>query len=253
MAETNAQTAGGRSPWVYTTIILSAVVLGLYIQNTMLITGIAGDRVVIANTDDRQPSPSPSGNNNQDNTQPAQQPSATKVELGDAPVKGNANAPLTIVEFSDFECPFCGRFYTATLPSIDKDYIQTGKAKLAYKHFPLSFHPSAEPAAIASECAKEQGKFWEFHGKIFDNQQLLSKNPYSGWAKELGLDVTKFDSCVSSAKYKQDVQSDFSEGSNLGVSGTPTFYICKGTENCREIVGAQPYSAFKQVIDALLV
>ncbi len=158
--------------------------------------------------------------------------------------KGPANAPVTIVEYSDFQCPFCGRA-TPTIEAVTKKYGD--KVRLIYKHFPLSFHPNAQPAAEASECAGEQGKFWQFHDKLFANQETLSADNYKLWAKELGLDLTKFNSCVDTRKYQQKVQTQFSQGSADGVSGTPTFYI-----NGKQIVGAQPQQAFEQIIDAEL-
>jgi len=178
----------------------------------------------------------------------AQQPSAvTQVSADDDPVKGNKNAPVTIIEFGDFQCPYCGRFFSDTLPSIEQKYIQTGKVKMVYRDFPLSFHPEAQPAAEASECADEQGKFWEFHNKIFENQQSMGAASYKQWASEIGLNVNQFNSCVSSGKYKQEVQKDFADGSSYGVSGTPSFFI-----NGRLVSGAQPYQVFEQAIEAAL-
>lgn len=170
------------------------------------------------------------------------------VKYDNAPVKGEKNAKVTIVEFSDFQCPYCGRFYEQTLPSIQKDYIDTGKVKLAFRHFPLdNIHDYAIPAAEASECANEQGKFWEYHDEIFENQGLLNNEVLSTWAKDIGLDVEKFDKCMKDGKYKSKVQKDMSEGSSYGVRGTPAFFI-----NGKILVGAQPFAAFKQSIDAEL-
>lgn len=172
-----------------------------------------------------------------------------KVGRAHLPIKGNGNAKVSIVEFSDFECPFCARFFSDTLLQLTKEYIDTGKAKLDYRHFPLSFHPQAKPLAIASECANDQGKFWEMHDKIFtvnSGGQLASSNAetYKQWAAELGLNTTEFNSCLNGQKHAAIVDSDTKLGSELGVSGTPTFYI-----NGRQLVGAQPYAAFKAIID----
>ena len=176
-----------------------------------------------------------------------QQPQKLNIDVDDGPVLGNKNAPVTIVEFSDFQCPYCGRFFTQTLPSIKKDYIDTGKVKLVFRDFPLSFHPNAEPAAEAAECANEQGKYWEYHDKLFENQDSLSSELYIKLAGDLGLDVDKFKTCIETSKYKQEVEDDFNYGQSVGVSGTPTFFI-----NGIKLVGAQPYEAFKQIIDAEL-
>ncbi|MBI2107316.1 DsbA family protein [Candidatus Woesearchaeota archaeon] len=169
------------------------------------------------------------------------------VKYDGAPVKGDKDAKVTIVEFSDFQCPFCGRFYEQTLPSIQKEYIDTGKVKLAFRHLPLSFHEYAMPAAEASECANEQGKFWEYHDKIFTNQPSLSNEILSTWAKDVGLDTDKFDKCMKDGNYKSKIQKDLNDASVLGASGTPTFFI-----NGKILVGAQPFTAFKQAIDAEL-
>ena len=167
--------------------------------------------------------------------------------VDDDPVKGDKNAPVTIVEFSDFQCPFCERFYTQTLSQIENEYIKTGKVKLVYRDFPLGFHQYAQKAAEAAECADEQGKFWEFHNKIFENQQQLSLDSLKQWASEIGLETNKFNNCLDSGKMTSEVQKDLKDGSAAGISGTPGFII-----NGQLVSGAQPFSAFKQVIDAEL-
>ncbi len=174
-------------------------------------------------------------------------PTKVAVSADDDPVLGKSNAPVTIVEFSDFECPFCGRHFSQTHPDIVKNYIDTGKVKLVYRDFPLSFHPNAEKAAEAAECANEQGKFWEMHDKLFSNQQSLSVANYKQWAKDLKLDSAKFDSCLDSGKYASEIAKDEADGTKYGVSGTPSFFI-----DGQLLVGAQPYSAFQQAIDAAL-
>ncbi len=177
---------------------------------------------------------------------PAVQINMQKLSQG-YPTKGDAKAPVTIVEFSDFQCPFCASWFKGAYSQINENYIKTGKAKLVFRHFPLSFHPEAQPAANASECANEQGRFWEMHDKIFNNQEQMNAANYKAWAKDLGLDTTKFNSCYDSKKYNSKVTADFSEGSGVGVSGTPTFFV-----NGQKIVGAQPFEAFKPAIDAAL-
>jgi protein-disulfide isomerase/copper chaperone CopZ len=160
-------------------------------------------------------------------------------------VRGNFDAPITLVEFSDFECPFCGRHFP-TLNKILSDY--QGKVRLVYKHFPLGFHPNAQKAAEASECASEQGKFWEYHDKIFENQASgLSLDKFKQWVKELGLNSSKFNDCLDSGKYAQKVQADYQEGVQKGVNGTPATFV-----NGQLVSGALPYEAFKQIIDNLL-
>ena len=171
--------------------------------------------------------------------------------MGHLPVKGQENAPVTIVEFSDFECPFCGRFYSETLSQIEKEYIDTGKVKLYYRHYPLSFHPKAVPLALASECANDQGKFWEMHDKIFKatvagTSSTATDADYTTWAGELGLNTANFESCYTSKKYQSNVDEDFAAGGAVGVSGTPTFYI-----NGRQVNGHQELANWQKAIESL--
>lgn len=184
---------------------------------------------------------------------PANQPSADngavavqtfEVSQNDH-VRGSFSAPVTLVEFSDFECPFCERIFPI-LNKILSDY--QGKVRLVYKYFPLSFHPNAQKAAEAAECASEQGKFWEYHDKLFENQPSgFSNDKFKQWAKDLGLNTTQFNSCLDTGKYAQKVQKDFQEGTQKGVNGTPATFV-----NGELVSGAQPYEAFKQIIDNLL-
>ena len=158
------------------------------------------------------------------------------------PSIGPANAPITIVEFSDYQCPFCRRWHEQVYQSLLNAY--PGKIKLVYRHLPLtSIHSEAFPAAEASMCANEQDAFWQFHDKLFSSDSLGS-SIYSQYAQDLGLDMTRFDACITEQKYKEAVQADLDFAVNLGVRSTPTFFI-----NGLAIVGAQPLDVFKQVID----
>jgi len=195
--------------------------------------------------------------------QPQSNPSSgiISVSLDDDPVKGDPNAPITMIEFSDFQCPFCARFFTETLPLIQKNYIDTGKVKFVYRDFPLpDIHQNAIPAAIAAECADEQGMFWEYHDKIFENQILWQDldnqnvvRTFEQFAEELGLDTNTFNTCLESAKYLEEVQNDLNEGVSYGVAGTPGFFIGNEKIGYGMVSGAQPYSTFQQVFDQLLV
>ncbi len=176
-----------------------------------------------------------------------QKPSRISVSADDDPSKGSKNAPVTIVEFSDFQCPYCGKFYSQTLPSIEEQYIKTGKVKLVFRDFPLGFHQYAQKASEASECADEQGKFWEYHNKLFDNQGALALENLKQYAKDLGLNEAKFNDCLGTSKMATEVKKDASDGSSYGVSGTPAFFI-----NGILIEGAYPFESFKQVIDSEL-
>ena len=169
-------------------------------------------------------------------------------EISGAPFKGDANAPVVIVEFSDYQCPFCAKFFVESLPLIDQNYISKGKVKLVFFDFPLNIHPQAQKAAEAARCFAEQGKdYFDYHDKLFENQATLSVDNYKKWAVELGANSVQFNSCLDSGKYATDVQDDLLYGQRLGVSGTPGFFI-----NGMEISGAQPYSVFEQVIEAEL-
>jgi protein-disulfide isomerase len=171
-----------------------------------------------------------------------------KIDLSTAHIKGSPTAKVMIVEYSDFQCPYCSRAATDAVAQIIKDYVDTGKVRFIFRQFPLSsLHQYAEKAAEAAECAGDQGKFWEMYDKLFANQQALDTDSLEKYAADLGLDTNKFNTCLTSGVKQTIVQAEYNEGSNFGVSGTPTFFV-----NGKAIVGAQPYSVFKQAIDAEL-
>ena len=175
------------------------------------------------------------------------------VSLDDDPVIGDKNAPVTIVEFSDYQCPFCGRFFSQTLPQIEENYIKTGKVKFVYRDFPLnSIHPLAQKAAEASECADDQEKFREMHDQIFNNQGSLSLDNLKSWASQIGLDTNKFNDCLDSGKNAGEVGNDFKDGASLGVSGTPTFFVGNEKDGYLQVGGAQPFEVFEQAISKFL-
>jgi protein-disulfide isomerase len=167
-----------------------------------------------------------------------------KVPVGSAPVRGEESAMITIVEWSDFQCPFCNRA-APTLAKIEEEY--GSKVRLAFKHLPLSIHSKAPGAHAAAEAAHQQGKFWEMHDKIFENQRDLAPETFERYADELGLDVDQFKKDVKSAEVKKRIDEDMSEAQKLGVTGTPAFFI-----NGRFLSGAQPFENFKRLIDAEL-
>jgi protein-disulfide isomerase len=163
------------------------------------------------------------------------------VDVGTAPIRGGKDAKITIVEFSDFQCPFCSRV-NPTLAQINQTYGD--KVRVAFKHLPLRIHPDAPAAHAAAEAAHRQGKFWEMHDKIFANQRELKPEKFKEYARETGLDVAKFEKDVASPDVKKKVDADTQEADKLGVSGTPAFFI-----NGRYLSGAQPFEAFKKIID----
>jgi protein-disulfide isomerase len=167
-----------------------------------------------------------------------------QVDLNDAPIQGAANAPITIVEFSDFQCPFCSRV-TPTMKTLLKDY--PGKVRIAFRHNPLPFHKNAMSAAKASLAANEQGKFWEMHDALFSNQKDLSDESIKKAAKQIGLDVRKFEKAWKSNQYDAQIQRDVDFAKKNGATGTPSFFI-----NGVFLRGARPVESFKEVIDKLL-
>lgn len=166
------------------------------------------------------------------------------VDIAGAHLKGPENAPITIVEFSDFQCPFCSRG-KATMDQVAQQYGD--KVKIAFKHFPLDFHRQAKPASIAALAAGEQGKFWEMHDKLFENQKALDKDSMMKYAQEIGLNMAKFKADIESDTVKKAVETDDAEAQRVGANGTPTMFI-----NGEKFVGAQPFDAFKSKIDEKL-
>lgn len=172
-----------------------------------------------------------------------------KLTLGHFPIKGNANAKVTIVEFADFRCPFCEKFFTDTEPQIIKDYVDTGKAKFVFRQYAF-LGPASVVAANAVECANDQGKFWEMYDYLYKNQPSESDitmyvtDKLSLAAGTLGMNTSQFSSCLDSKKFDKNASADLAEGQAVGVSGTPTFYI-----NGKQLVGALPYATIKAAIE----
>ena len=196
-------------------------------------------------------------------TQQFPQPSAPQiftVSIDGEPVKGNPDAPVTVVEFSDFQCPFCARFFEQTLPLIEENYIDTGKIKFVYKDLPLdNLHPNARSAHIAAECADEEGKFWEYHDVLFQKQavwQRLASSDLditlSQFAVDLGMQAASFESCMESQDIADEVNQDTLEAARYGTTGTPTFFIGTEKDGFIKLVGAQPFASFQRVIDEQL-
>jgi protein-disulfide isomerase len=158
-----------------------------------------------------------------------------------SPVRGPADAPVEIVEFSDFQCPFCQRVGPAVTQVLN---TYGNRVRLVYREYPLPNHPNARPAAEAGMCANEQGKFWPYHDRLFANQQRLGVNDLKQHAVDLGLDAARFNACMDSHKNVPLIEADISAGNESGVNGTPAFFI-----NGRMLSGAQPFEAFKRIID----
>jgi protein-disulfide isomerase len=169
------------------------------------------------------------------------EPPRVVVSVDDDPAKGPAGAPVTIIEFSDFQCPFCGRVETTLKTVLDK---YKDKVRFVYRDFPLSIHPLAPKAAEAAECAHDQGKFWEFHDALYADQSKLSVPDMEATAAGLGLNADKFKSCLESGKFASEVSKDVDDANKAGVSSTPSFFI-----NGIPLVGAQGDQAFAEIID----
>ena len=192
---------------------------------------------------------------------PTNQPALPlKISSENNPVIGNPDAPITIIEFSDFQCPFCAKFHMQTLPTIMDEYINKGTVKLVFRDFPIqSIHPNAVPASIAAECANEQGEFEQMYHMLFEKQKEWSNletsyaiTAFNQYASELQLNEEKFDSCIKNVKYIEEIQKDLNEGRTYGVTGTPGFFIGNEKIGFVELKGAQPFESFKKVIDSQL-
>ena len=167
-----------------------------------------------------------------------------KVEIGSAPTRGSEDAAVTIIEWSDFQCPFCNRV-SPTLAKIREEYGD--RVRFAFKHMPLSIHPQAPGAHAAAEAAHRQGKFWEMHDRIFKNQRDLAVETLEEYASEMGLDMDQFRRDVKAEEVSERIKEDMMQAQKLGVTGTPAFFI-----NGKFLSGAQPYANFKRYIDEAL-
>jgi protein-disulfide isomerase len=254
--------------FLFTTVPGTILVGAMIISTAILVSGgnlkIKGDiqksDSVVAQA--AAPIPSQKPAQPQATTQP--NPSTpVKVDISNSPILGDKNAPLTLVEFSDYECPFCKKSFDELLPELKKNYISTGKLRLVYKNLPLPFHQNAAKEAEAALCAKDQGgdvSYFKYHDAIFTKTAgggtgiALDQLPVL--AKGIGLNVTQFQKCLDSAKFKAQVDKDTAEAQKVGAGGTPTWFLGKTTTGDSVegtiMVGAQPFSAFKTAIDQQL-
>ena len=182
----------------------------------------------------------------------------TALSLGTSPSRGRADAPLVLVEFSDYECPFCIRHFTQTMPELEREYISTGKLRYVFMDFPIDqLHPAALKAHEAARCAGEQGKFWELHNQLFTPAGTHGVNQLKALASQIGLDRGKFDACLDSNRMAAPVRASVDKATQLGADGTPQMYLGVADASgsfriIRSIRGAVPYPQIKQAIDALL-
>lgn len=182
-------------------------------------------------------------------------PTTAQISVKNRPGLGDVNAPVTIVEISDYQCPYCKRFFDTTFPLIKKEYIDTGKLRLVFKDMPLGFHKNARKAAQAAHCAADQGKYWEMHDILFQNAKRLDERNLPEYAKIIKLDKDKFLSCLNSKRHLATIDFDARQASQIGLTGTPSFIIGKTSENIIKgdvVRGAQPFAKIKTVIDKQL-
>ena len=179
------------------------------------------------------------------------------IDIAKEPIRGNERARIAVIEYSDYECPFCARYVANTYPEIDREYVKTGKIRYVFRDLPLSFHKQAFKAAEASHCAGEQGKFWEMHDRMFQNSKELTLTDLPRHAGAVGLDVPQFQQCLDSGRFATAVTSDVTHANGIGITGTPTFVIGVIEPNSSvvkvrtKLVGARSYADFKAAIDAV--
>jgi len=188
---------------------------------------------------------------------PPTPPAPAKVSLDDDEVMGSAEATVAIIEFSDFQCPFCSRFHAQTFPKIKETYIDTGKVQYIFRDFPLmQIHPLARVASVAANCGGRQGKYWEMHHALFENQKRLGPELYKELAQNLSLDLAKFEACLQDPAEEQEVDKDLAYGQSVGVRGTPHYFLgrIEGGDlvDVKRVNGAQAYPAFASILDELL-
>ena len=251
----------GQKPVPFLSTPLAIIVAGVLIAGAIVLT----DAFDIQLKREGSPRPSPQVAGTQ--APPAGGAPATQIvsiSVDDDPVLGQKDAPVTMIEFSDFECPYCKQSFQAMLPQLKKDYIETGKVKFVYRDLPLPFHePMATLEALAANCSRDQGgdvAYFRYHDEIFtrttSNGNGLKKEDLTKIAQDLKLNSSTFQQCLASEKFKSEIEKDLADAAAAGASGTPTFFIGKsssnGTIQGTMIVGAQPYVGFKPVIDRLL-
>jgi protein-disulfide isomerase len=182
-------------------------------------------------------------------------PATVRVRADGGPSLGSADAPVTLIEYTDFQCPFCRRYHDRTFAEIRKNYVDTGKVRYVVRDLPLSFHEQAEPSAIGARCAAEQGRYWPVRDALFAAQQELSPELVRKTVLAAGADAARYDACVKNPAVAAAVQADAEEAVGAGVDGTPGFIIGRKSGAQIEgmmVSGAQPYSAFASRLDAML-
>lgn len=233
-----------RRPSLAPAIITAALIIGGALGGSSYYVGTRIDALSLQ-IGDIGSAPSGAGRPPKEEAEPAPKVDASKLINSSDAMRGPKKAEVTIVEFSDYQCPYCGRFFEETLPILLKTY--EGKVRFVFKDFPLPMHPEAPKASEAAHCAGDQDKYWEYHDILFANQTSLGEDALKGYARQLNLETQTFDACLSSGKYTGKVKEATAVGRGAGVNGTPTFFI-----NGERLVGAQPIDEFKRRIDQIL-
>lgn len=233
------------TPWFAVSVGLMGLIVGYGLSG---LTG--GTTAQVAPTQVVADAPAPAAPS-------APAPAGDPPSIDDDAVLGDEDAPVTIVEFTDYQCPFCQRHYEQTYGQIKSQYVDTGKVKLVVRDYPLSFHPNAQPAAEAAECAGDQDKYFEMHDKLFGGLSAWGNLPdakptFEQYAQEIGLDVADYKDCVAKGTHTQEVQQDMADGSAAGISGTPGFWVIGPDGKGEMISGAQPFTNFQATIDKYL-
>ena len=235
-------------------LIVSSFLIGsLYTQVNMLKSGSGTNTNANAAAAGTQPAGQAAGAAAPE----APPPVVDAIDISGIPVKGEKSAKVAIIEFTDYQCPFCGQLFTNTFPSIKKEYIDTGKVKYLVMDFPLTqIHPYAQKAAEAASCATDQNKYWEMHDKLFANQTALTVDDLKKYAADLGFNTGNFNSCLDSGKYADKVAKSIKSGEGYGVRGTPASFV--GTlegntvKNATMVSGAVPFEQLKSTIEEAL-
>ncbi len=241
-------------------ILLAAVIIGWSMMSAATALGNGLDGLTVGNGTDTTVPTIPTPN---DDTLAPTGPTQTMAELAQngASSIGSESAPVVIVEYSDYQCPFCRVWFNQSEAQIMEKYVDTGKVQFVYKDFPLSFHPMAAPSANAARCAGDQGKYWEYHDALYAEQNALNAqggtvqytvDDLKAWGKKIGLNESTFNACVDDNKYASAVAANMAEGQTVGVGGTPSFVIGLRNETGQLVVGAQPYSTFEAALNSLL-
>ncbi len=239
--------AASPTPWFAVSVGLAGLIVGYMAGTTMRNpTATAGTPSVQVAQNPTPAAPQPEA------------PTGTAPTPGVGPTLGSKNAPITLVEFTDFQCPYCGRHFSETFGKIKQDYVDTGKVKYEIRNLPLtSIHPNAQAAAEAALCADKQGKFWDMHDALFTNQQTWSgmsdpQPTFAQYAKDIGLNAGKFKTCVDNHETAAQVQKDSTDGNTAGINGTPGFWILGPNGKTQQVSGAYPYDTFKAAFDGML-